>query len=377
MQQPHAQPSLFSSPTSSSFATKCQEPTAACIGWPSLPVWCVFIAISLLRSLIDLVLTLTQLSDSYIIMPRSGRSQAQILHTAEATKKALAESVDISSQNLLEEYKQQLEKATDKIRYLESELEAKCLYCSKLVSKLENVQKMAEELSSELHRVKLQAEEQYKKLRVEHRARQRGQARKGVLLEQIRLLKSANRERSEDYESSSSKAIDSLLKLEKENSKLQSELSRCLERLQAEFGHSQEKLLSLGNKLKESKHLASNFKKQRDRAVLRRDRAVTKAREQVQKEHTTHNLLSKGVYTEATRNLIRLLVKAGCSRGYVGEIIQAVLKSAGITAIGNVSRTTVSRVITEGYYAAQIQLAYEMQNAEGIEFDYLKLIYTS
>ena len=37
--------------------------------------------------------------------------------------------------------------------------------------------------------------------------------------------KSANRKRSEDYENSSSKAIDSLLRLEKENSKLQSELS--------------------------------------------------------------------------------------------------------------------------------------------------------
>lgn len=86
----------------------------------------------------------------------------------------------------------------------------------------------------------------------------------------------------------------------------------------------------------------------------------------MQKEHTTHNLLSKGVYTEATRNLICLLVKAGCSRGYVGEVIQAVLKSAGITAIGNISRTTVSRIITEGYYAAQIQLAYEMQNAESM-----------
>ena len=88
----------------------------------------------------------------------------------------------------------------------------------------------------------------------------------------------------------------------------------------------------------------------------------------MQKRYTTHNLLSKGVYTEATRNLIHLLVKAGCSRGYVGEVIHAVLKSAGITAVGNISRTTVSRIITEGYYAAQIQLAHEMQNAESMTF---------
>jgi chromosome segregation ATPase len=197
-------------------------------------------------------------------MPRSGRSQAQNLQRADATQKALANAVDISSQNLLEEYKQQLNKATEKIAYLESELESKCLYCSQIVSSLEEVQKKAEELSSELDRVKLQAETQYKKVRVEHRAQQRAQARKDVLFRQIRLLKSAERERSEDYENSSSKAVDSLLKLEKEKSKLQSELSKCLQQSQAEFRHFQDKLLALQNKVKESKHLASNLKKQHD-----------------------------------------------------------------------------------------------------------------
>ena len=197
-------------------------------------------------------------------MPRSGRSQAQNLQRADATQKALANAVDISSQNLLEEYKQQLNKATEKIAYLESELESKCLYCSQIVSSLEEVQKKAEKLSSELDRVKLQAETQYKKVWVEHRARQQAQARKDVLFRQIRLLKSAERERSEDYENSSSKAVDSLLKLEKEKSKLQSELSKCLQQSQAEFRHFQDKLLALWNKVKESKHLASNLKKQHD-----------------------------------------------------------------------------------------------------------------
>ena len=78
---------------------------------------------------------------------------------------------------------------------MESELESKCLYCSQLVSSLEKVNKTSDGLSSEFHGVKLQAEEQYKKLKVEHKALQQGQARKGILLEQIRLLKSANREK--------------------------------------------------------------------------------------------------------------------------------------------------------------------------------------
>ena len=238
---------------------------------------------------------------------------------ADARSNASAGRADISLKNELEECKRQLEMAAQKIASLESELEAKSLCCSELCISLEKEQKRAEELSLQLNKVKLQAEGQYKQMRVEHRARQRAQARKGVLLEQIKLLKSADRQRSQDYENSSSKAIDSLLKVEKEKSKLQSELSKCLERSQAEFRNSKQQLHALQTKLTESRRLASNLKKQCGRAAKRRDHAVAKAREQVQKKYTTHHLLSKGVYTEGTRNLIRLLVKAGCSRGYVGQ----------------------------------------------------------
>jgi hypothetical protein len=55
------------------------------------------------------------------------------------------------------------------------------------------------------------------------------------------------------------------------------------------------------------------------------------------------------------------LVKAGCSRGYVGKVISAVLKSAGITTIGNISWWTVSHATIEGYSAAQIQLGHKMK----------------
>ena len=127
------------------------------------------------------------------------------------------------------------------------------LNCQSVVCiSLEKEQKRAEELSLQLNKVKLQAEGQYKQMRVEHRARQRAQARKGVLLEQIKLLKSADRQRSQDQENSSSKAIDSLLKVEKEKSKLQSELSKCLERSQAKFRNSKQQLHALQTKLTES-----------------------------------------------------------------------------------------------------------------------------
>ena len=45
-------------------------------------------------------------------------------------------------------------------------------------------------------------------------------------------------------------------------------------------------------------------------------------------------------------------------------IIRAVLETAGITAVGNISSTTVGRIIQEGYYAACVQLGYEMNQAD-------------
>jgi len=52
--------------------------------------------------------------------------------------------------------------------------------------------------------------------------------------------------------------------------------------------------------------------------------------------------MQKGVFTEETCNVVCLLVKAGCSRNLVGEVISAVLKSAGITGVDSISHTSVS-----------------------------------
>jgi len=50
------------------------------------------------------------------------------------------------------------------------------------------------------------------------------------------------------------------------------------------------------------------------------------------------------------------------------EVISAVLHSAGIDTIGTVSHPSVARILHKGYFAAQIQLGYEMQNAKSVTF---------
>jgi hypothetical protein len=116
--------------------------------------------------------------------------------------------------------------------------------------------------------------------------------------------------------------------------------------------------------LKQEIQISAKLKKCHKWSVAVREWSVKWAKEQAGKEYSVHKLLHKGVYTEKTRNLIWLLVQAGCSRESVGQIIQAVFDSAGISVKGNISRRTVSRVVLEGYYAAQVQLGYEMKNAE-------------
>lgn len=165
-----------------------------------------------------------------------------------------------------------------------------------------------------------------------------------------------------------SKAIDALMKVEKENVNLRSELSRTLEWCSRDAGAAKQKLDLAGDKLKEYKRFATKWKKRCDRAAVVHANALKRAKEHAKKEHTVHSLLHKGAYTEETRNLIRLLVHAGCSREYIGHVIYAVFKTAGISVKGNISRCSVGRVLNQGYVAACLQLADEMLAAESQPF---------
>lgn len=222
-------------------------------------------------------------------------------------------------------------------------------------------------LSKDLAAQKEHSKQLYKALRVERHARQRGQARKSMLEEQMRHFKASCHEMSMNLQNISrnaSKAVEALIRAEKENATLKTELSKTLEHCTAEAALAQNKLSQAGNKVKEYQKEAAKLKKKRcDQAAAAQVKAVKRARDQAKRERSVHHLLVKGVYSVQTRNLIRLLVHAGCSRDFVGDVIHAVFRTAGIIVHGNVSRRTVSRVVLEGYFAAQMQLGYEMQQA--------------
>lgn len=292
------------------------------------------------------------------------RDQAHNAHTLSSLEKAVYDA------------ESELSKLQQQIIDLESALESKTHQCSELSTSLLKAEQTSQELFLDLESEQNRYNLLYNRFRVECRAHQRGDTLKGKLEDEIHRLKAAQAEWASGMKKVADRTretVESVLKLEQENLGLKDKLSQCFQQCQADLKCSHDKLLLAGDKLRESRLLASRLEKKCARAVGKQERAVKRAREQVLKEKSVYKLQHKGVYTEDTRHLVRLLVKAGCSRGLVSNIISAVLGSAGVIAIGKISRSTVSRIITEGYFAAQIQLGYELLNAESRCFNLLNV----
>ena len=130
------------------------------------------------------------------------------------------------------------------------------------------------------------------------------------------------------------------------------------------------KLIASDIRLKNAQKEVPKLHKSYCRATQCKNHAVETAKAKVIQQKSVHHLSNKGVFTEDTRNLVCLLFQAGCSANHISEIITAVLKlkTAGITTVGSISCTSISRIIREGYFAAQIQLGHEMTMAESTTF---------
>src|SRR6266487_120253 len=292
-----------------------------------------------------------------------GRSSEQIQRLAEARARSHAQVESSISQLEVSNLQKQL--AVYKVKLEEAEKR-----CRELEFNLETEQKRSATLSHHLEAEKQYSTNLYQQLRVERQARQRGSACKNILQQQIQLLKSAEASSVKRMKESSSKAINALIKVEKENSSLRSELSKALERITTEALQYREKVGHIRKHAKGYQIQAAKLQKRCSRAGAVQAKAVQKATEKTNKQSSIHRLLHKGIYTEETRSLIWLLVKAGCSRDYISQVIHAVLKTAGISTYGNVSRRTVSRIVVEGYFAAQVQLGHEMKNTKGKLYTY-------
>ena len=254
------------------------------------------------------------------------------------------EAVDLDS------LKSSLSKATQQIQLLEQQLADQVKVCNDLHDNLNASHDLVNGLRTEILSLKAKNSDIYHQLRMERQRYKRMSLKNGSMISQIALLKKADAASSRGLKDSA-QVIEKILKTN-EN---QTEAIKS-------------KLIASDIRLKNAQKEVSKLRKSYCRATQRKNHAVETAKAKVIQQKSVHHLSNKGVFTEDTRNLVRLLFQAGCSANHISEIITAVLKTAGITTVGSISCTSISRIIREGYFAAQIQLGHEMTMAESMTF---------
>ncbi|PPR01504.1 hypothetical protein CVT26_015127 [Gymnopilus dilepis] len=90
--------------------------------------------------------------------------------------------------------------------------------------------------------------------------------------------------------------------------------------------------------------------------------------ERSHKHPTIFRMMHRGRYTPAARKLARLMVSAGAAETRVGEALVEIGKTLGIQVSRRINKRTVQRIMLEQGVAADIQLVYEILNAEKITF---------
>jgi chromosome segregation ATPase len=192
-------------------------------------------------------------------------------------------------------------------------------------------------LKAQVHVAKEHQKNTYRELHNERHACQRAVKRKSVLDEKIAELRTEQQTKimqMKELEKEKKLAADHVAKVIKANESLQNKIPNTLKSCESRLVFSHEKLKQSQAKLKGSKGEIYNLKRKIGRAVQTKENAVKRAKAKVLKESTTLYLLKKGVYSEETRNLVRILVEANVSNENIMGVIEAVLATAGITAVG-------------------------------------------
>ena len=296
--------------------------------------------------------------------PKSKKSPAQL----EALKRARSSSPAIVTdfEGALAKCQNQLAEAMSEIETLTSELSKAQNECTRLVKLQDKSKETIHDLKSQVLAAKRHQQDTYQELRNERRVHQRVTKCKAVLDKEIAKLKASQVEEIKDLEKKNAISSERLSNIVTANEHLQNELSTAISQFTSELDLVRQKLKFTRSELSGSKTEIYSLKCKAIRASQSRAKIIQKTRDKVTKERTTFYLLQKGVFSQETRNLVRVLVQANVSYKNIMHVIESVLATAGITAVGRISPRSVSRIVKEGYIAACIQLGYEMQVTEAL-----------
>jgi len=292
-----------------------------------------------------------------------------------AARQALSEKqtkIAEDSDEDVDSLKNRLFKAVQQTQLLEQQLADQEKVCADLQNDFDASQDLINTLRAEILSLKSKNSDTYHQLRMERQRCKRATSKHGSITSQILLLKKANAMASARLSKGLRDSAATITKLLETNNNLRTELSQSVttwtSQTEALTEAAKFKLMSSDIRLKKAQKEVSKLRKGFRQATQVKERAVETAKAKAISQKSVHHLMHKGVFTEETRNLVRFLSKSGCSANHINEIINSVLNTAGIAMVGSISRTSVARIIREGYFAAQIQLGHEMKMAESMTF---------
>lgn len=270
-------------------------------------------------------------------------------------------SISTSSASAIELISQ-LTETEEKLQIATLELKFKDLTIESLQAKLDSSEEQVNRLKNTLQ--------------VERRKLQRAQGSKLTLCQKVNLLLAVI---LPDAHKEAEKATKLLYKSQLENEELQHQLITEREQIQVKYSILEQKLTDalidaaseaeeLGDVLLDAKKAIEQSTKDIHRLKAQNANAceIAKAYKKKAKDAKTYKATCKGIYTPEMHSLALFMVNAGCSREYVGEVIECVFNTAGISVKGSMSARTVTHCIIEGGIAAQIQLGYEMAVAPNL-----------
>lgn len=260
------------------------------------------------------------------------QKKVQLANLTKARQIFIDQKAALSSESASEILWDALQFVNSRIEKLETSLSQKTLNHEIFQSKLSNYEeKFCISLSRSLQ-VKVKQQDTHYKLHMQCQIAKRAGDKQIKLAKQIADLKEVEKGLSVHLVVDAELAEKNLSLISKINEDLKTNLtcsmskwSKQLLKAQLKLEKSQTHLMSMGNKMTS----LCKFKKG---AADNKERAIAKVQTKMKKERSEHQLMSKGIFTEDTRNLVRLLVKASCSWNYINEVITATLALAGIAS---------------------------------------------
>ncbi|KAF8813366.1 hypothetical protein BYT27DRAFT_7250897, partial [Phlegmacium glaucopus] len=274
----------------------------------------------------------------------------------------------VSSESALDDLWSSLQSVKLCITELELEVIQKSSECKQLQVELDKSNKKCSQLAADLSMWESKHKDTYYKLCMQRQTTKCGQDKVAQLTEQIAILKNAETNDSAHLLKDSKDAEKAIALLMGANEDLQGELSDSMTQWSSQLHKTWSKLEKSQSNCKALQKKITALRKHSASIKSGKEHAIASVRAKLLKEKSVHHLMDKGVFTEETRNVVRLLVKAGCSRKYINQVIFAVLHSAGIETVGTISCPSIARILREGYFAAKIQLGYEMKNTKSMTF---------